>query len=1816
MTPPPAQPIRAPRDAVEGMPRFTERWLERVEWNGLDQAGALSRWRVNDADAGRQWLVVRASPQASLWELARLDREYAIGPRLGAAWAIVPLARLGSAGGPLLVLDDDGGQPLSSLVDAPLPVERFLRLAIAASAALAQAHRNGIVHRDIRPEHLILGRNGEIRLTGLAFASHADDNADNRPPLPDASLAYLPPEHQSSPRGDLYALGVSFFQLLTGSLPFSANDPVQWLHQHVAVPAPDLAQWRPGLPQALNDLLTWLMAKQPTQRPDSAQALEAELRRCLNEWREVGSIRRSSTSAQARSTSTLVGRDMELGILRSAVARLEQGLGGSVLIGGEAGIGKTSLVRQLRRSQRGEPLLFANGKCEAARRRTPYAALSTALASLCTRLAGEAPDEVRRWGLRLREACGSNGAMLVRLIPELEWLTGPLPSKANPPPVSEARRHLHGMLQSLLRLFATREKPLILFLDDVQWIDEETQAFLAELPPSGFDHLLLIVAYRDREARPSTHLAPLLGHCRSLGARTVELHLRPLAIEEIAGLLDAELDLHPQEQALLAERLSRRGNGNPLYITQFLALLSESGIERSTGFPPLLDDIAALLHSRLQRLPQRTREALGALAILGNHTPLHHLAVVCTTTETQLLHLLRPALQAGLIGEYHEGLAFTHDTVWESARAQIPKDVRGIMHVEFAMALLALIDDAAEPEAVFRVAAQMVRAGEAPLTQTQRQACIALLMRAARLAMAAAAAATALEYLDQARWLLAQLEPDDATLTTALALLFTQCLILNADYRAAERQVQQLLDCTPQPQQRAELYRLRCEICSLRGDYSGALSTAAAGLAALGVTLPLAPSAADAEQAWQQLQTELAGRPPETFVSLPDCDDAHIQAAIELLAALVIPGSFIQANLMLLSTCRIASLSLRHGMSAAAVHALAWLGVASAHRFADYPTGYAYTATARRLAEQPRHAASLVSALVALDQVSAWTRPLPFALECAEQALRTSLSLGSPSFACYANNHIVSDLLVLGAPIERMLRQIDSGLVIARNLEFADAQSILYTQARYIRRLAGEGAGSIPIPSCEALAERVRSSSMGPLHFWWELFEGLLRFLEGDFEQSASHLDRAWSLSWSVPAHIHLVDLAMFSVLNRAALQTASGRLQDFTQPLQHLRLWAELNPRYFADRLALAEAELLRLDGHHIEALRRYEEAIGHAEQCGAIHLKGLVHELAGRCHLALGLEASARTHLSQARDAWRRWGAISLAEQAEAEHAFLREPASAPPPALLASQQLDLLSITRACQALSREIEPDALIRTLLGNAAMHAGATYIALLLIDDEGLRVEATGVANSGGIDIRLRDCSSAALAAPLSLVHLAMHERRCLTIDSGEAFRRFAEDAYLARMDNGSLMGVPLLKQNAVIGVLYLENSLMPGAFEPARVDVLELLAAQAAISLSTARLYDDLLTENQRRRQSESTLRRTQALLAIGQEVSRYGTFVWRQQAESSFWSPRLIAELDLPLPSDEAYLRDPAVLVHADDRPRFIQGLADATEHLQAFRLEFRTVSLEGTPRYLELAGEADGTDTIIGVVSDVTERRHTESALRAARSELDRTSQATMLGELAASIAHEINQPLASILSNASASLRWLERPQPAMADALEGLRDILSEGQRAADIVRAMRTLARQKPSTRKPLALDQVIRQVLAITQADLDDKHVALTLDLAPATLVLGDSIQLQQLLRNLITNAVEAMQALPPSTRRLNIHSQVLAREVLVVVEDAGLGVAPDKLGKVFQAFFSTKATGMGMGLAICASIVATHGGVLHATRGRRDESLFFFTLPVHSPR
>ncbi|QEU01927.1 trifunctional serine/threonine-protein kinase/ATP-binding protein/sensor histidine kinase [Pseudomonas oryzihabitans] len=1790
---------------------FSDAWPSKATWIAIDQVDGLHRWRTYDELTRRPWLLITSA--STHVNDPRLDREYALTPRLAATWAVLPRALLSTANGPVLVLDDADSVPLSTLGSANLPIDRFFRLAIAATAALNDVHQAGIVHRDLQPGNLLCDADDSVRITGFAYAAETERVPGAANDIGSSNLAYLAPElatggqAAATVRSDLYALGVTLFELATGAKPFDAVDAPSWLHTHLAVQPPAVTSRRCDLPNCLDPLIARLLSKQPGLRYASALELEAELRRCHSDWQEAECPRLAfvdvSDNQEDASTQSLIGRTRELGLLQDALDDLLLGRGGIVLVSGEAGLGKTALVTRFFANASGHQL-YAMGKGRALGHASPYGLLAAVISSLCKSLRDDPFHSGEYWASRVKLAIGEFGSAVTRLVPELELIIGP-PRLDVTPSMTEARRHLHSTLQQLLQAVAAPAHPLVLFLDDLHRADAESLAFLRELEPGLFRHLLLVVAYRNHaEADASAFLA----HCRAMNDLVREVPLAPLNEQALSELLLQETSLTDAERSSLKAKIGPDGV-NPLYFRQAIAAFREKAMAKdlpSGGTSSLVD-------LRVEKLPDRTQELLERLALLGNETAVAELALVADLDPVAVLRLLKPAFVAGLIVEHRVGLSFVHDSIWEALATRLTPGARQALHRDFALSLSAAVGRGEQPSLVHRAASHVLEVPADAFPAEETSALVALLIEGARRARGLVAPVVALDYLHYAEQLNPALAVGDEDLACQIRILYGQCLILDASYEVAEDYIDRQLQATSRCDHSAELYRLRCEIFSLQGDYRGALQTLAQGLANLAPDIDLLLPDQAAEALGLGVAETLGADPEDVFGQLGRLTDKRILASIDLLRAVIVPGAFVEPNLMWVASSQIVRLTLAYGLSVSGIEGLAWFGVATAHHLGRYGDAFRYAEVAAELSAQPCFTKARGAALIALERVSVWTRPLPYSVECAESAYRFLVSKGSPSFACYANNHIISDLIVLGAPIERMLLQIDTGLQYARHLEFTDAQTILFIQALYIQRLAGDVGKSIPVPDHAVLAQRVAHSQMGELHFLWELFEGLYLFLEGHLTDAAEHLDRAWALTWAAPVHVHLVDLALFSVLTRAALQTQTGISQDFSRPLQCLRSAAELNPRYFGDRLALAEGEIQRIEGNHLQALLHYEDAIDRATACGAIHIQGLGHELESRCLALVSMYYGARVHLRLGRDAWCRWGAKRLADRLELTHPDLREaPPLAPSLSLPGKHELDVLAITRACQALSREIEPEALIKTLLANATTHAGATFTALLLGAEDDLEVEAIGVAQASGVEVRLKGELPRDLPIPRCLVRHVLERREPLAINGTEALRRFTQDPHLLELERGSVGCIPLLKQNGIIGVLYLENALIPGIFEPARVDVLELIAAQAAISLSNAQLYSDLSAENERRRASESTLRRTQALLALGQAVSRYATFSWKPQTSASLWSRQLLDQLGLPAPSDAGYLDDAALLIHPDDRETFREQLRQGVQSHDAFRLKFRTVALDGNHHFLELAGEPDDTGNgFIGVLLDTTERSVTDIALRAARSELERTSQASVLGELAASIAHEINQPLASILSNAGASVRWLDRATPAVEDALEGIRDILSEGQRAADIVSAMRSLARQAPPQRQPIAVDRVINRVLSVTRADLQDQNVGLITDVAPDAYALGDATQIQQVVRNLIVNAVEAMEGMPPLRRRLYISVRPVRDDIVVIVQDSGPGVAPGCEERVFQAFYTDKPAGMGMGLAICWSIISAHGGSLRCTRGRRGESLFFFTLP-----
>jgi signal transduction histidine kinase len=418
--------------------------------------------------------------------------------------------------------------------------------------------------------------------------------------------------------------------------------------------------------------------------------------------------------------------------------------------------------------------------------------------------------------------------------------------------------------------------------------------------------------------------------------------------------------------------------------------------------------------------------------------------------------------------------------------------------------------------------------------------------------------------------------------------------------------------------------------------------------------------------------------------------------------------------------------------------------------------------------------------------------------------------------------------------------------------------------------------------------------------------------------------------------------------------------------------------------------------------------------------------------------------------------------------------------------------------------------------------------------------------------------------------------------------------------------------------VLYLENNLASHVFTPARSAVLKLLASQAAIALENARLYGELIHENRDRQRAENELRRSETSLAQAQQISHTGSWRWNLGTGEVSWSTEhfRIFSLD-PLSARPSYATFMG-RVHPEDRPAFEQALDQAVRDRSRFQHEYRIVPPDGSIKYLQSVGQPDSTASggleFVGTVMDITERRRAEEALRNAQAELIRVARLTTMGELLASIAHEINQPLAAVASSGSACLRWLNRDQPDLASAREAVSRIVRDAHRAGDVIHSLRALAQKSGPQLTRLDIRDAIEEVLALTHGELQQHGVVLHTDLAAsAQPVLGDKVQLQQVLLNLIVNGIQTMTAVPDRRRELTVSGALVEPgRVQISVEDTGLGLDPAIAHRIFDPFFTTKPDGLGMGLSICRSIIAAHGGQLWASPRAPHGTAFHFTIPI----
>jgi predicted ATPase/transcriptional regulator with GAF, ATPase, and Fis domain/tRNA A-37 threonylcarbamoyl transferase component Bud32 len=1477
--------------------------LSRNEWF------LLCRGR-HRGDARPVLLKTACHDPASPFARKLLEHEYAILQGLSLPGVIRVHELLRYDRGCCLVLADPGGTLLRDLLPCrPLDLGAFFTLAIRLATILSEVHRQGVIHTRLNPWNILLhSMTSEICLADFCLASRTI--SETQPSIPvslmRSMLAYLSPEQTGRMnravdyRTDFYSLGVIFYELLTGSPPFRSDDPLELIHSHIAKLSTPPSELVASIPEPLSRIVMKLLAKTAEERYQSALGLRADLEHCARQWTDGGEITPFPLGQQDVPDRFVVpqhlyGREQQLAALLGSFEQVCQGRSACMLVGGYAGIGKTTLIQELYKPLVRQRGYFVAGKFDQLARNIPYHALIQAFQQLVQRLLAEGEERLHVWRAQIAAALGVNSGVLAEMLPEIELILGQQPPV---PPLgpTEAQNRFIMVLRNFLSVLATPEHPLVVFLDDLQWVDAATLSLLPPLLTNpDLRCLFLIGAYRDNEVGVDHPLRKTQAALAEAGAQLYRISLPPLALEDLTSLVQEALHGTPADSQPLAELLKRKTDGNPFFVIQFLKTLHQEGLitfdydRRRWRYDlaaitqaAITDNVVDLMSRKIQRLASRTQCAVTLAACVGNRFALHTLAVVSARTPEDTAADLQQAIDEGLllpnddptVAVTEPTYSFLHDRVQQAAYAQIADVYKPPVHLQVGRLLLAQWDQVAAPEQVFVIVRHLNFASGLITDGTERLALAQLNLTAGRRAKSSTAYQAALMYFQAGISLLTEAHWDsDYELSFALHQEAAECDYLSGHFVEAEDDFDRLLSRARTRLDTARIYALKVLQYEHMSRYTEAIRTGREGLAQFGLSFPDLPeekqAALDAElNAIQSLQGE---RSVDALIDLPTMQNAEMRAAMTLLSTLH-TSCFLSGDkpLTLLNIATMVRLSLIHGnveesAYAYVLHAAMLLGPVKE----DYCSAYEFGLLALRLNERLYNPAVRAKVCMMFAwAVSLWRMPLEASFPYTDEAFRLGHDTGlfvDASWALF--NEIWFALLTsrdLGEFDQTYAPYVDYSERIKMH-HIADAKRLLLQWGRTLQGRTEHPLSFTDSTFAEAAYCRTYQGQRLFEMFYVVAKLAILYTFEAyqQAHETAQWAEAIIQQDFSGTIWDELRTFYHALVLSARYADATPEERQETARQLatlhRRLQWWGENSPQNFQAQHLMVTAEIARIHGRSADAMPLYEAAIAAATTYERAKERALANELYARFWLERGQQKVAAVFMAEARSVYARWGASAKVTNLERQYPHLldSQPGTdlgwqpqAPTP------DLDTSTVLKVARAITSELVLDDFLRELVRIAIENAGAQRGVFLQEQDGQLIVAAAGAVEAGAVNVMALKPVVSDTPLSLAVISYVRETGESLVLGNACADERFANDPYITTTKPRSVMCVPIIQHGKLGGILYLENNLTPDAFTADRVEMLRVLSAQAAISLENAKLYEHMKQEVIERRRAEEMLR------------------------------------------------------------------------------------------------------------------------------------------------------------------------------------------------------------------------------------------------------------------------------------------------------------------------------------------------------------------------
>ncbi len=1394
-----------------------------------------------------------------------------------------------------LVLEDFEGISLQQHMAAkPLETGEFLEIAVQLAETLGQLHQEGIVHRAIKPAHILIqppSRLVKLHGFGAAALLTHEDRRISEPAYISGILPYISPEQTGRMnrnvdyRTDMYSLGVTLYEMLTGQLPFQSEDPMELIHAHIARTPREPHEIRMTVPVPLTRIIMRLLSKTAEERYQNCFGLLADLKTCREGFQKTGRIEllelgRKDISMRFNIPQKIVGRELEIGRFLGIFEQVAGGCCEMLLVSGYPGIGKSALVHEIHKPIVARRGYFISGKYEQFRRDVPYSSIIQAFQSLILQILTEDRAKILEWKRRLQEALGPNGGVVTDVIPNVELLIGRQPELPRLGP-EESQNRFNLVFKNFAKLFADEKHPLVLFLDDLQWADTASLNLIRTIMlDDDMRYLLIIGAYRHNEIEKAHPLRSILEEISREGGRLHDIRLGPITVENVRDFL---LEIIKTDKAAiqpLSILVHAKTDGNPFFVNQFIKSLYDGKLlqlnpqkgwhwdmEQIKGLQ-VTDNVVELLSQKITQLKPATQEILKISSCVGNRFDLETLAAVMAQPIEKVMRDMTEAIEEGLIS-VNSFFVFRHDRIQEAAYSLIPSGAEKEIHLKIGRLFLTRLEDWEKRQKVFYIVNQLNLGRELLTTPGERYELAELNRLAARRARESNAYEPALKYIDIGMSILGNQGWEQRyDLAFHIHLEWAECAYANSRYEEAEGMFDLLLEKAAAGIPKAEIHYRKVVLYASMVKSHEAIREGLDGLRQLGIVIPEHPKRHTLLLGMLSLRLRYRSGRIENLLGLPKMTDRKIRLVMEILAMLGDSTYYTNQKLLTLILVKMIRLSMRYGNSPAAALGYCGYGMMLAGALGNYADGMAFGELALKVHQRyhdPRYSCKIMD--ITAEFLFHWRRPIKSLREQLEQGLQQGTDAGDFNFVALILNHQIWNGYFEGeglGDVEKRCRKAIAFLTPLRN----PVRWTMHIALGFISVLQKGAKDLFDFSSTQYNDARMKKTQNAALLYWDALLKLHLCVLLRNHTAAEEFMRDCRKNIMGAFAVPILADFYFLSALvllkSGQAGSRKSGRrlMQKVNKYNKKLKKWSDNCPSNYSARYFLVSAEIARVSGNGKKAEALYDQAIDSARQNGALHHAALADEYAADFWEDQGKSKIAGIYRKEAVELYSEWGAtfkVQLLLDRYPELKTIRPDETAVMAVCRTGgavlDQMDYQTVVNALQAISTEIVLDNLLKRLMKTVLENAGAERGFFVSVQDEGLTIEAEGAvmetAAAGHEDslqvwVRRQPLPQRSDLL-LPLINLVFQTRSFLVLDDAAGQGDFVSDPYVLRTKPRSILCLPVVRQNRLSGLLYLENNQARGAFTPGRISVLKLLASQAAISLENAGLYADIKQAQER---------------------------------------------------------------------------------------------------------------------------------------------------------------------------------------------------------------------------------------------------------------------------------------------------------------------------------------------------------------------------------